>query len=870
MVRPAFALTCAALALYSTLAAGAGPSPIGPQTHRIIVGFRTTPSNAIVRTISPRTGGAGRQILQAQTSTADVTSLAQRVGLALTTSRQITASMHVMFLQATLYGAHVQAALQALRADPAVSVAEIDERRYPLGAQSPNDPLFVPTPGIASGQWYMLAPNPSVTTEGVTTQDLAATDATDAWGITTGSSNIVIADVDTGVLFDHPDLLRANGGGRLLPGYDFVGEDYNPDSPYAALGTYLIANDGDGWDPDPSDPGDWISTSDVKNTLFPTSSCGDPSQYAGGTIPSSWHGTRVVGIFGAITDNDVGIAGMTWGNASLPGPWVLPVRALGKCGGYDSDIIAGIEWAAGLPVTPPNAAASSTPTIPANPFPADIINLSIGAPGSCGQDYLTALGEVTQLGILVVVSAGNGGAPGALAPVESPANCSAQVPGVIAVAGLRNVGTKVGYSSFGPEVGVSAPAGNCVTTGGNCLRSVDSTTNDGVTSPDPAGYTYTNEQHPDYGTSFSAPIVSGIAALMRSVNANLTPAQLVARLESSVAAFPPNNAVPALAICPSTDPVTGDCSCPSPGPGVTPQCGTGMVNALGAVRAALAPIGVIPRPAQPFGTSVLLDASGSVASCGNTVATYAWSASPASLIVGAANSAEVTIAPGSIAPGGTGTVKLTLTDSAGNVDTETLVLSATSLASSSAAATAGSAATACPAALAADPAAPAAPTISAGFAPANVATNASSTLTISIDNTNAFDLTQATFSVAVPAGLAIPPTSKAGTDCFGTFATLRVTSTTVSLTNAIVPAQGSCVITVPLQAGSAGAYSLLVPAGALTTGPAGRNTAAAGVASLSVSAPSGGGGGGQIEWPDLLLGASALLLIRGGRGRWKK
>src|SRR5208282_4906981 len=90
--------------------------------------------------------------------------------------------------------------------------------------------------------------------------------------------------------------------------------------------------------------------------------------------------------------------------------------------------------------------------------------------------------------------------------VETPANCSASVPGMIAVAGLRNVGTKVGYSSFGPEVGVGAPAGNCVNSAGNCLRPIDSTTNDGVTNPDPAGNTYTSEQNPNLGTSFSAPI----------------------------------------------------------------------------------------------------------------------------------------------------------------------------------------------------------------------------------------------------------------------------------------------------------------------------------------------------------------------------
>ncbi len=92
------------------------------------------------------------------------------------------------------------------------------------------------------------------------------------------------------------------------------------------MGTFDIANDGDGWDPDPSDPGDWIPSTDVSNPngLF----TGDQVQ------SSSWHGTRVVGVYGALTNNDAGMAGMSWG------PWILPVRGLGKGGGYDSDILS--------------------------------------------------------------------------------------------------------------------------------------------------------------------------------------------------------------------------------------------------------------------------------------------------------------------------------------------------------------------------------------------------------------------------------------------------------------------------------------------------------------------------------------------------
>ena len=274
---------------------------LGPEAHRFVVGFRATAGNTVVKAIKIRARTQSVKITQAKTSEADAAGLAQRAGLAMAKSRQLTSSMHVLILQKALYGADVTAALKKLRADPAVEFADVDQRRYPHAM--PNDPLYVPT-AEASGQWFMGTPSPTVLTFGGTpTMDLSATDAISAWAITTGSSGTVIADVDTGVRFDHPDLLRAGFGGRLLPGYDFVDQDYNPTTG-AALGTFLISNDGDGWDPDPSDPGDWINSTDQLNTtLFDATDC--PIQ------DSSWHGTRVTGVLGALTNNDVGIAGMT-------------------------------------------------------------------------------------------------------------------------------------------------------------------------------------------------------------------------------------------------------------------------------------------------------------------------------------------------------------------------------------------------------------------------------------------------------------------------------------------------------------------------------------------------------------------------------
>lgn len=820
-------LACAAApgALAESNPVRSPPVSLGPEARRLIVGFRLRPGGPLSRTVIARR--QARPVLQAQTSASDVAALIARVGLPVAKSRQFTPSMHVLFLPQTLYGAEVASALALLRGDPAVKFADVDELRH-IESVTPNDPLFEPGTG-ASGQWYMQTPSSTtITIEGSATQDLSAIDAVSAWAVTTGSPGIVIADVDTGVRFDHPDLGRAGFGGRLLPGYDFVGQDYNPNSG-AALGTFLIANDGDGWDPDPSDPGDWISTTDTAKPVFAKDTAEN----------SSWHGTRVVGVFGAITNNDVGIAGTTWG------AWVLPVRALGKGGGYDSDIIAGIEWAAGLPVTNPDG-----PPVPGNPYPADIVNLSLGGSGSCPSDYEEALTQVTGLGVLVVASAGNGGSGGTAAPVDAPANCSVAVRGVVAVVGLRNVGTKVGYSSFGTGASIAAPAGNCVQSGGDCLRSIDTTTNLGTTSP--GENSYTDEANPNLGTSFSAPIVSGIAGLMRSVNYNLTPAQLVARLQASATPFPAGaSGVPT---CPTVDPSSGECACPNDGS----QCGAGMVNAFSAVKAAQKPIGVIVIPKDLLAGSIL-DASGSVAACNGSaaapaplrIASYSWSASPASLIVSGASSARVTVNP---TPG---TLTLTLTDSAGNIDTETVTFTANG-ATSTAPVSSGTSATACPAVLAVNPVAP---TVSESFSPAAVAPNTVSTLAITLDNSNGFTLTQSSFALTLPADLTVAATPT--TTCTGAEISLTSTATSVSLADANIPANGNCMIMVPVESETPGSYTTSVAAKALMTAPAGGNSAAT-QASLTISAPStGGGGGGMIDWLDILFVAGVLLAARG-------
>jgi hypothetical protein len=283
-----------------------------------------------------------------------------------------------------------------------------------------------------------------------------------------------------------------------------------------------------------------------------------------------------------------------------------------------------------------------------------------------------------------------------------------------------------------------------------------------------------------------------------------------------------------------------------------------MVNALSAVKAAQRPIGVIVVPSLVAGA--VFDASGSVAACNGSstapaplsIVSYAWTASPSSLIVSGANGARVTVNPAA------GTLTLTVTDSAGNIDTETVTLTADS-ATSTAPSSAGTSATACPAAIKVSPAAP---TVSESFSPATTAKSVASTLTITLSNTNGFALTQSSFALTLPANLSVATAPAATTSCGGAAASLTSTTTSVSLAAANIPADGNCTIAIPVESAMPGTYTASVSAQALMTAPAGGNTTGAS-ASLTVAAPpSGGGGGGAVDWLDVLFVVGVLLAVR--------
>jgi serine protease len=320
--------------------------------------------------------------------------------------------------------------------------AEVDYAEPDLMLQ----PLYTPNDPRYNEQWHYYETEAGI--------ELPA-----AWDLTQGEDSVV-AVVDTGYL-PHQDLLP-----NLLPGYDMIGDADK-------------ANDGDGRDADALDPGDYAPE------------CG--------FLQSSWHGTHVAGTIAAVGNNGIGVTGVAF-RANI-----VPVRVLGKCGGYLSDIADGIVWAAGGIVD----------GSPLNLHPANVINLSLGgSSSSCPQTLQQAIDIARQQGATIAVAAGNGGEESSS---TTPANCD----GVISVAATTRHGELASFSNFGERVDIAAPGVGIL-----------STYNDGFITAGGDSYTY------ESGTSMSTPHVSGVAALLYAVKHEITPDEVEQILKSTTRTFP--------------------------------------------------------------------------------------------------------------------------------------------------------------------------------------------------------------------------------------------------------------------------------------------------------------------------------------------
>ena len=379
---------------------------------------------------------------------------------------------------------------------------------------TPNDPLF-------DLQWHYRSQGDAAT------QSQGGAGFVDFWTKQNvqGADDVVVAVVDTGLQMDHPDLVDSP---NIMPGWDMISD---PE----------VGNDSDGRDSDASDPGD---------------AC--PAQL---NFSDTYHGTHVAGTVGAgASNNGLGVAGGAWNIK------IVPVRALGKCGGVTSDISDAIRWAAG---TIPEYDEANNEVW--NENPADIINLSMGlfrADRSCPASMQDAIDAVTAEGVIVVAAAGNKRLP---TDYFAPANCR----NVVTVAAGDARGYLTPYSNYGDGVDILAPGGD-LGRDDNDDKNPDGVLStkmaencfDPVTGQDVATCYYAYEQ----GTSMAAPHVAAALALIKSQRPDMTPTQLVDTLKASLTRVPEAQCMGACSRYPGAEPSADDPEmCLRP-------CGAGLLN----------------------------------------------------------------------------------------------------------------------------------------------------------------------------------------------------------------------------------------------------------------------------------------------------
>jgi hypothetical protein len=464
-----------------------------PLVDRIVVGFK---SGALG--VAAPVSGAYRSMAVARTT---ASALQTRLSAAMQSRPLLShAELSPVLLAARVRvddPTQVDSMLASLRADPSVAWAERDAIvSIRDGAPHPVSAKYL-TSLAASRASVGGSSNPSAGPSSVATKlpndpdffeqywSHNMVDLPKAWGITTGSTNVVVAVVDMGVRFDDAEV----AGNYTHDGYDFVSQvGYGTPQALCAGGTFnTIDGDGDGPDPDPTDPND-LEFDSTDNCWF-ENSLGD-------------HGLWTSGIIGAVGNDGSAGAGVNW-TVKL-----RPVRVLGITGdGTDFDIAQGILYAAGLPAPGANGILVQAPTV------SQIINMSLGGPDS--SDVLAnAVAAAEGQGSLIVASAGN---DGWIFPTYPAA-----YPGVVGVSAVGEDGNITPYSDAGSFVSLAAPGGD--------FR-LDTLGGGGILGP---GWDFTVNEPTDlfgYGTSASAPFVSGIAALMLAQTPGLTAATLVQRLE---------------------------------------------------------------------------------------------------------------------------------------------------------------------------------------------------------------------------------------------------------------------------------------------------------------------------------------------------
>ncbi|TDC78369.1 S8 family serine peptidase [Streptomyces hainanensis] len=295
----------------------------------------------------------------------------------------------------------------------------------------------------------------------------AGINAREAWKSSLGSG-VVIAVIDSGYT-PHSDLQLSGADKKYLPGVTIISRK-NRENPNG--GAYY-SNDA-------------LDTGTGHDANF----CRQGER----AVDSAWHGTAVMGIAAAATNNEKYIA------AVAPDAVILPIRVEGPCGIADTDIATAVQWLGGYSVPGLDDLERNTPKV---------VNISVGgAQGACKDHNKTAFEILDLLEIVVVLAATNGDEHGN--PLRAgntyPLNCSQSAIVVGAVDKLGNIMPGSGRGGGGREIDVVAPG-----------VAVQTLKNTGTRGPD------RDTVEADDGTSFAAPHVAGIAALILAKYPKLKP-----------------------------------------------------------------------------------------------------------------------------------------------------------------------------------------------------------------------------------------------------------------------------------------------------------------------------------------------------------
>lgn len=476
---------------HAAFAATPSPGTIVPMSQpaassdsgaRLIIKYRDAATSETAKLTSVRAAASRAGVVQARKGT-------MVSALGASHMRKLAVGADLIKLSISLSDAQMKNLLREIAADAAVEYVQVDRMMHPVDdftapvamagvlaggsvgpAMTPDDPRF------ATHQWHLNNPDGGI-------------NAPAAWDISTGQGTVV-AVLDTGILPGHPDM---GSGTHILEGYDFITDTFVSRRAEAVRVAGAL------------DQGDWNPVA---------GEC-----YAGSPVRnSSWHGTHTAGTVAELTNNGIGGAGVAFDAQ------ILPIRVLGRCGGYTSDIVDAMVWASGGTVA----------GVAANANPAEVISLSLGGSGACEAVEQAAIDTAVANGAIVVIAAGNDNGNTAN---YSPGNCA----NVVTVGATRITGGRASYSNYGAGIDLSGPGGGGGqdTGNGGWDGYVFQAGYSGTTTPTSGAYQYAGMA----GTSMATPHVAGVAALVQSaLVANdkpaLTPAALEALLKETARPFP--------------------------------------------------------------------------------------------------------------------------------------------------------------------------------------------------------------------------------------------------------------------------------------------------------------------------------------------